>query len=110
MIVVDTGVLLAVAVAVADADDGWHSARTTLHASYRSDQLTLPAPVMPDTRWMIAGRTFDDGLRVHGVDGRRERPRRRVPCARGLRVRRPTIPSGSMIAATTSKTPFTANW
>lgn len=50
MIVVDTGVLLA----VADADDRWHAASTALLASYRSDQLILPAPVIPETGWMIA--------------------------------------------------------
>jgi predicted nucleic acid-binding protein len=50
MIVVDTGVLLA----VADADDGWHTASTTLLTSYPSDQLILPAPVIPETGWMIA--------------------------------------------------------
>ncbi len=43
MIVVDTGVLLA----VADADDRWHLASTTLLASYPSSQLILPAPVIP---------------------------------------------------------------
>jgi hypothetical protein len=50
MIVVDTGVLLA----VADADDRWHTASTELLASYPSDQLILPAPVIPETGWMIA--------------------------------------------------------
>jgi predicted nucleic acid-binding protein len=50
MIVVDTGVLLA----VADADDRWHLASTELLASYPSDQLILPAPVIPETGWMIA--------------------------------------------------------
>lgn len=39
MIVVDTGVLLA----VADADDRWHLASTVLLASYPPDQLILPA-------------------------------------------------------------------
>ena len=50
MIVVDTGVLLA----VADADDRWHTASTSLLASYPSGQLILPAPVIPETGWMIA--------------------------------------------------------
>lgn len=50
MIVVDTGVLLA----VADADDRWHAASTELLASYPSNQLILPAPVIPETGWMIA--------------------------------------------------------
>lgn len=50
MIVVDTGVLLA----VADADDRWHTATTELLASYPSNQLILPAPVIPETGWMIA--------------------------------------------------------
>ncbi len=50
MIVVDTGVLLA----VADADDRWHNASTGLLASYPSSQLILPAPVIPETGWMIA--------------------------------------------------------
>jgi len=49
MIVVDTGVLLA----VADADDRWHTASTELLASYPSHQLILPAPVIPETGWMI---------------------------------------------------------
>ena len=38
MIVVDTGVLLA----VADADDRWHTSSTALLASYPSNQLILP--------------------------------------------------------------------
>ena len=50
MIIVDTGVLLA----VADADDRWHLASTELLANYPSDQLILPAPVIPETGWMIA--------------------------------------------------------
>lgn len=50
MIVVDTGVLLA----VADADDRWHDTSTKLLASYPSDQLILPAPVIVETGWMIA--------------------------------------------------------
>lgn len=50
MIVVDTGVLLA----VADADDRWHTASTELLASNPSEQLILPAPVIPETGWMIA--------------------------------------------------------
>ena len=50
MIVVDTGVLLA----VADADDRWHRASTELRASLPSDQLIVPAPVIPETGWMIA--------------------------------------------------------
>ena len=50
MIVVDTGVLLA----VADADDRWHRASTELLASLPSDQLIVPAPVIPETGWMIA--------------------------------------------------------
>ena len=50
MIVVDTGVLLA----VADADDHWHPASTALLASYQSSPLILPAPVIPETGWMIA--------------------------------------------------------
>jgi uncharacterized protein len=50
MIVVDTGVLLA----VADADDRWHTASKALLTSYPSDQLILPAPVIPETGWMIA--------------------------------------------------------
>lgn len=50
MIVIDTGVLLA----VADHDDRWHTASTTMLASYPSSQLILPAPVIPETGWMIA--------------------------------------------------------
>ena len=50
MIVVDTGVLLA----VADQDDRWHQPSLDLLASYRSDQLIRPAPVIPETGWMIA--------------------------------------------------------
>jgi uncharacterized protein len=50
MIVVDTGVLLA----VADADDRWHNTGIELLASYPSNQLILPAPVIPETGWMIA--------------------------------------------------------
>ena len=50
MIVVDTGVLLA----VADADDRWHAASQALLASYPSSELILPAPVIPETGWMIA--------------------------------------------------------
>lgn len=50
MIVVDTGVILA----VADADDRWHPASTALLANYPSSQLILPAPVIPETGWMIA--------------------------------------------------------
>ena len=50
MIVVDTGVLLA----VADADDRWHTASTELLASYPSNKLNLPAPVIPEAGWMIA--------------------------------------------------------
>jgi uncharacterized protein len=50
MIVVDTGVLLA----VADADDLWHIASTELPASYPSNLFILPAPVIPETGWMIA--------------------------------------------------------
>ena len=42
MIVVDTDVLLA----VADADDRWHTASTTLLGSYPSNRL-IPAPVIP---------------------------------------------------------------
>ena len=40
--------------AVADADDRWHSASTALLANYPSSQLILPAPVIPETGWMIA--------------------------------------------------------
>jgi uncharacterized protein len=50
MIVVDTGVLLA----VADADDRWHTASKALLDSYPSSELILPAPVIPETGWMIA--------------------------------------------------------
>lgn len=50
MIVVDTGVLLA----VADADDKWHPASAALLAGHPSSQLILPAPVIPETGWMIA--------------------------------------------------------
>jgi uncharacterized protein len=49
MIVVDTGVLLA----VADEDDRWHRAGVSLLETYRSDELILPAPVIPETAWMI---------------------------------------------------------
>ena len=41
MIVVDTGVLRA----VADADDRWHAASKALLARYPSNELILPAPV-----------------------------------------------------------------
>ncbi len=50
MIVVDTGVLLA----VADGDDRWHTASKSLLDSYPSSELILPAPVIPETGWMIA--------------------------------------------------------
>ncbi len=50
MIVVDTGVLLA----IADADDLWHTACAALLAGYPSSELILPAPVIPETGWMIA--------------------------------------------------------
>lgn len=50
MIVIDTGVLLA----VADQDDRWHAASKALLNSYPSSQLILPAPVIPETGWMIA--------------------------------------------------------
>ena len=50
MIVVDTGVLLA----VADADDRWHTVSKSLLDSYPSSELILPAPVIPETGWMIA--------------------------------------------------------
>jgi uncharacterized protein len=43
-----------VLLAVADADDRWHAASTELLASYPSNQLILPAPVIPETGWMIA--------------------------------------------------------
>ena len=50
MIVVDTGVLLN----VADHDDHWHTPSKALLDSYPSSQLILPAPVIPETGWMIA--------------------------------------------------------
>ena len=50
MIVVDTGVLLA----VADSDDRWHTRCQALLEQYPSAQLALPAPVIPETAWMIA--------------------------------------------------------
>jgi uncharacterized protein len=50
VIVLDTGVLLA----VADADDRWHGASTALLSGYPSRHLILPAPVIPETGWMIA--------------------------------------------------------
>ncbi len=50
MIVVDTGVILA----VADVDDRWHIPCVELFAGYRSSELILPAPVIPETGWMIA--------------------------------------------------------
>jgi uncharacterized protein len=50
VIVLDTGVLLA----VADADDRWHGASTELLSGYPSRHLILPAPVIPETGWMIA--------------------------------------------------------
>jgi uncharacterized protein len=49
MIVVDTGVLLT----VADEDDRWHHAGLSLLENHRSDELILPAPVIPETAWMI---------------------------------------------------------
>jgi predicted nucleic acid-binding protein len=56
MIVVDTGVLLA----IADADDRWHPASTALLANYPSSQLILPDPVIPETGGMIAAVRYAD--------------------------------------------------
>lgn len=45
MTVADTGVLLA----VADHDDRWHQSSSVLLDSYPSEDLILPAPVIPET-------------------------------------------------------------
>ena len=49
MIVLDTGVLLA----VADRDDRWHQRSMDLLNHLDSAELLLPAPVIAETAWMI---------------------------------------------------------
>lgn len=49
MIVLDSGVLIA----AADSDDGWHAQAAAIVEGHPADQLVLPAPVVPETAWMI---------------------------------------------------------
>lgn len=55
MIVVDTGVLFA----AADRRDQDHAACTALLEGYRPDELIVPAPVLPETAWLIQARLGD---------------------------------------------------
>lgn len=52
MIIVDTGVLLA----VADGDDAQHDACEILLGSYPADQLAVPTPVIVEASWLIEDR------------------------------------------------------
>lgn len=51
MIVVDTGVLFA----IADADDEMHGPCAALLARYQRDDLVVPIPVIVEAAWMIEG-------------------------------------------------------